>query len=432
MDVLKRWKFQRGKGTYISEDTKDTIKVVSYLIDNIKKLNNNIVCFASHNRTERYSFDLGLTVRSYESAILPRPETFLLILLDIDFVPKDVLSIIVNANPHKYLFCTSSTTEISKYHIQIAPIILLQEPEKVERRITSSGRILYNIALDLITDDQKIYDTYTEKMNDIFSFFGGDMYVINSCYRGDQNKNITADVFRREFAHRNNWNDHLDTSIEYYKEIDHHYNPNSIFEKAKIYFDLLANRNHFVDEHGDKSYFVHKLIAYHSSTRFVIVCKNNYMADKVQNMLDKNNKCRSRAIHNDLAPVNFRDESGSLISYKTGSKKGQPKEFGSKYQTDTYVQWFNRKLISVIVCTGAVQKDIVLDHVDCIVYLSPRCISYEELQKRITINFTSNTNIVNVYFSATKDEDALTNNQRSSKHTARYYYKGDIGKLRFE
>ena len=433
MDVLKVWKVQNGKGTYVYKDNRDNIRITNYLINNISKLNNTISCFAPDVKTESYQSNFDIKIKPHDAGIFPADPVFLLVILDVDWIPKDVLTLILNVNPHKYIFCTASIEkDLNRFHLKVAPVIRAEELASKELKVGVSQRLIYNISVDLNTDDQKLYDDYTSRMDDIFAMFDGDFNTINYCYRGNSIKGITADVYRREFAARNHWHERLDTSIEYYAEIDRHYNPNVIFEEAKLYFTLLKDRNHLIDEHSEKSYAAYKIISYHDSKRFVVVCKNNTMANNVRNFINKNSKRKSQAIHNDLSTVHFKGNDGEFIVYKSGKKKGLPRDFGSGTQIDTYVEWFNRKLINIIIITNAVKKDILLKEVDSIIYLSPRCILYDDLQKRIAIKFNSNINITNVYLSGTKDERVLLDNQKGSKYTPRYYFKGDMRKLIFD
>lgn len=432
MDVLKAWKLQRGKGTYVYDDGELHFKAVENLILSISKMNDSIKGVCARSIVNYNNNLIGDYFTEYENAIIPKEPVFLLVVLNIEEIPRDIFSIIINSNPHKYLFCTANTDDLNRYHLQVAPIIKFEVTTK-RMGITSSQRNIYNVGLDLTSEDQITYDKYTEIMNDIFSFFDGDFETINHCYAGDQTNNITADIFRRRFAFEKGWTDTLDTSIDYYKEVDKHFNPNSIYEKAKQYMEMMAKRNHFVDEHSDKIKFAVKLLMYYNDKRFVVVCKNNEMADMLQRALYATNSVyHSRAIHVGLESTNFMDDEGNIILYKSGARKGQPREFGAKFQTDSYVDWFNRKLLKSIIITNAPQKDISLEAVDGIVYLSPKCLKYEELQSRINIKLNGNTNLVNVYISGTTDESKLRSNLSGGKHDPRYYNKGDISKLSFD
>ena len=433
MEILKQWKSKGGKGTYIPEDNTDSVKVVNYLISTISKMNEKIVCYATESNVAKYSAELQFQVKSHASGIIPNNAMFLLILLDIDLIPRDILTIILSANPHKYLFCTATNvSNLAKCHIELAPLITRIDQPNKEKKISSFGTTVYNVAIDLNSDDQKLYNEYSVRMNDIYSFFDGNYETINNCYRGNSKTGITADVYRREFAKLNNWSSDMDTSIEYYAEVDKHYNPNSIYEKAKLYNELLALRNHFIDEHNDKIYVLHKLIEYHNTKRYLIVCRNNYMADKVNEFLNKHNKCKNFAIHNELNPTNFKDDNNEIILYKSGDKKGQPRDFGAKLQIDAYTDWFNKGLINVLIATNAIPKDLILKDLDIIVYLSPRSLSYQELNHRVKIDFKNNAYMVNIYFIGTKDEELMRSNQKILKYPIKNYYKGDIGKLIFD
>jgi len=432
MDVLKAWKLQKGRGTYVYGDGVNHYDTIEHLIQSIARINDSIKAVCAKNIVEYSNNLIGNYFVPYEDAIVPKPDVFLLVVLNVEEIPRDIFSIIIDCNPHKYLFCTSTTDDLNRYHLKEAPIIKFDVTNKT-KGITASQRIIYNIGLDLVSDDQLYYDGLTDRMNDIFTYFDGDFDTINNCYTGNRITGKTADVFRREFATKMGWTDTMDTSIEYYDNIDKFFNPNYVYEQAKLYMELMSKRNHYIDEHMDKVKYAVKLLLYNSEKRFIVICKNGAMADAVTRALyAANNSYHSRAIHTGLSPVNFNDEDGNVVVYKSGARKGQPRDYGAKTQTDMYLGWFNTNRLKAIIMTNAPEKDIELDMVDGIISLSPKNKSYEELQERINIKLNGNTNLVNVYISGTTDETKLRAGLTKGKYDGRYYGKGDFNKLLFD
>lgn len=425
MDILYNWKLQGGKGTYVYDDHDDLFNVINYLVTSISKMDKRIRIVCPTNKLEYYKKKIDTKeIIGYTNAMFGFDSVYLLILMDIERIDFNLLKTTLAINGCKYLFCTSTSVDLpGNVDSKIAPIIKKDKVYTKKRKITPTSIKVINVSIDLDEENKRIYDGYTERMTEIFSYFDGDFNEINNCYKGDRSSGITADRYRRQFAHRNGWEDTLDTSIEYFDKVDKAYNPNAVYEQAKLYHELMNKRNHFVEEHNGKCYFVHKLLSYYSNRRYVILCRNNFMADKVHEFLDKHNtQVKSKAIHKDLKSVHLRDSSGNIITYgKKSAKAGQPKEFGHVVQSRSYIDWFNKGYINVLVITNAINKGVLLKDVDIIIRLSSKAFDHSELSKRVNLRVSDNYVTVNACLTGTREEAIATEKYKNTKYDIKHY-----------
>ena len=428
MNLFESWKKNnKGKGTLIYKDKESLDDTLSYLISSINKTGQTIRIVTL--KPYLYENYIGMVdVINYDSTMYDNSNVFLLILTDVDEIYNDALFNVMAFNVHRYLFATAKNIDrIEKRFLEVAPIIEYVNDKK-SFQITSSDIKIINVSLDMSESDQTIYDGYTNSINDVISYFDGDFDMLQKCYAGDGN--TTADVFRRIFSTRNNWSDNMNTDIDYFKEVDKHYNPNAVYEKAKLYRDLVTKRNHFIYEHSDKCYFVNKFLR-DNKLRTIVICQNNYMADKLKEFIDKYGfTVKAKAIHKDLSPVHFLNEKGEIIVYgKKSAKGGLPKEFGASVQTTNYIEAFNVGELNTLIITNAVNKGVMLKNVDLVIRLSDKSLTLEQLAERVNLRLRNNSVTMNIYFNGTKEDRDNAKLYSANKYDIRYYRKEDIDKI---
>jgi len=426
MDILKNWKYVGGKGVYKYEDREDNDAILSRLISGLLSANLKIIVVAKTKMVEYYSKKFSYPVHSADQVTMDKRIVDVLIIIDAGDIADNVINLVLMRIVFKYMFATVSKfnydNDLDKFPR------LTSDAIKSKRSIDSKHNEIH-LSIELSNNEFAKYEEITNKMKDIFEMFNGDFDTIVKCYRGDMQSGITADNFRREFAKASGWNENLDVSIQYYKDLSEGFNPNAIYEKAKMYHDLIAMRNHYLDEHFVKILTVNSIVSYLKTRRFVIVCKNSKMADDISNFLNKKGDI-CNAIHNDHKNVYLSDDDGNLILYKSGAKKGQPKGHGSKTVNSTYIRAFNNHDIRCICITNSLVKDTSIEDIDGLIYTSPKCLSYLELNKRSKLIFNSNVNIINLSLLNTKDDDNYNDRYKAYNTFVKKFDKDDIDKLK--
>ena len=103
-----------------------------------------------------------------------------------------------------------------------------------------------------MSDENKLeYYKYSEYINTSMSIFGS-FENADKCRIGDMVLNISAGEFRYNLAKENGWSETLDTSIEFNKNIDDIYNPNSLFERANTLYNIIRERINLVTDNISK------------------------------------------------------------------------------------------------------------------------------------------------------------------------------------
>lgn len=255
-----------------------------------------------------------------------------------------------------------------------------------------------HIAVRLDDDDFKQYEKYTEYISQSVSIFGN-FDNIEKCRIGDVNLNISAEDFRRQLANENGWRYDLDTSLDFNKEIDKIYNPNALFERANIIYNITRERTNLITDNKNKINKIIELINKLKDKRILIVSKRGEFANAIANNINNNTPYICGEYHDCIPEQYMKDEKGNYITYKSGENKGKLKLFHHKAISSMWLNLFNSddytKQINLLSIKNTSSNSLKI-LIDCVIFTSPLGGStYDFLLRFKDIEF--NTNPLQVY-----------------------------------
>lgn len=197
-----------------------------------------------------------------------------------------------------------------------------------------------HIPIQLSDDDlelSKKYDAYMKTSMAIFGSFEN----ADKCRIGDVNLNISAGEFRYQLAKENGWSETLDTTIEFNANIDEVYNPNALYERAKTLYDIIRERSKLLTDNKAKLPVILDIIRKHHDKKILIVSKRGEFANEIANYINETTELYCGEYHDAIPEQYLKDENNNIITYKSGTNKGKPKLFKSKYLSSMSLKRFN-------------------------------------------------------------------------------------------
>ena len=270
-----------------------------------------------------------------------------------------------------------------------------------------------HISVDLSEDDRKQCEKYDEYISSSMAIFG-DFKNADKCRIGDVNLNISAGEFRYMLAKENGWSETLDMSIEFNKEIDNIYNPNSLFERASTLYNIIRERSNLLSDNNNKLPAIIDIINNNRDKKILIVSKRGEFANYIANYINDNTEYLCGEYHDCIPEQYINDENGKPIVYKSGENKGKAKLFKSKALSTMCLNRYNSsdKLQEINLLSIKNSSDIELKTaIDLVIFTSSFCNPVNEFINRFSnIEFKTNPLKVYVIYSEdTKEENELNN-----------------------
>ena len=302
----------------------------------------------------------------------------------------------------------------------------------------------FNIPSKLNDSDAVMYKEYGTFIADTIEIFGNFDNVMK-CYMGDTKMGISADHFRIEIATSKGWHKDIDTSTTYYANIDRYFNPNSLYERAKSFTEVIRKRKNLLNNNFSKIDIVLDIIEKYKDKKILIINKAPVFArtlseainDKIENdnlKFDKPQGTLFKPVeknkgftitdnficieyHNDVKSRPLIDiDTNDFIRYKSGIKAGTIKTFGAKSLNNIANDRFNKGYHNVMSSVNAIPKDADLE-IDFIIITSPECDTINTFQYRVhRLSFKENIKIVNIYLKNTKEDKKLRDKQSLNKN----------------
>ena len=311
------------------------------------------------------------------------------------------------------------------------------------------GIVEYNIPVDFYEDDRERYDELSTFISDTLEMFDGDFELIMKCYKGDFKSGIAGDHFRNQLAISKGWNKDLDLTLKIYQDIDRYYNPNSIYERSKAFYDAIRTRNNLLVDNPAKLDSILSIVEKYKDKKILIVSKRSEFASRIANVIneriDGNDVIRKdKPVNLNLFSVNEKKEpldsytiqsnlaveyhpdvesrplidpdTNDYVRIKSGSNKGSVKKFGATSLNKIANERFNNGYHNVISANNAMPKEGAFT-IDFIVITSPECDTLKNYQHRLaSLDFKENVRIVNLYTLKSKESKQLENKQSLTKN----------------
>lgn len=272
----------------------------------------------------------------------------------------------------------------------------------------------HRYSVELSTNDREAYNKYTDYITTSVSIFG-DLSNIEKCKKGDEKLGISAADFRNTIAKENGWNENLDTTVPFMKQIDDIYNPNILFERACTFYTIAKQRRDLVCDNTSKLETIKNICLENKDKQILIISKRGEYAAKITKYLNENNiLCGDyHDCIDDAIAVN--DITGEPILVKSGSKKGKPRVLGWQAQSSANERAFNAHLINVLSIKSSSNPKLKIA-CDIVIFTTPLCDSIIDVKKRFTnIVFTSiPTKTYMLYCMATIEQNKLIKNKENN------------------
>lgn len=302
---------------------------------------------------------------------------------------------------------------------KVCPLLSAFKQKEVEAIRLSTPVEEEWIKVELPTDSQdyKDYQKYTEYIQTSLNIFGS-FNNMQQARMGNSALNISASSICLQIATENGWNDSLDMSIQYNRDIDELYNPNSLRERASRTYDMIRNRNILIADYEPKLEKVIELINKHKGEKILVINKRGEFANKVTeyvNSMSETIICAN--YHDKVEDIPAVDINGNAIYVKSGKAKGERKMMGVQAQKTLNEQLFNLGKINVLSLSNSPDKKLTVD-VDVIIITSPLCEDIETYMYRLSnVVYKDKIKLYSIFCKNTIEESKLFNKSLSETHT---------------
>lgn len=275
------------------------------------------------------------------------------------------------------------------------------------------------VGVDIPTDSEnyKLLEYYNKEITTTLNIFGC-LDSIKFARVGNSLTNESAMQFCTKIAEENGWTDSLDMSTEYNQMIDEVYNPNSLNDRAKRFYDIVRERSHIMTDFDGKLDKIYEICKEHENEKVLVISKRGEFAAKIttylNNMFD-NVVCGD--YHNKVENVILKNPDGSPVLVKSGVNKGKPKEIGYKAQMTLNQSKFNNGEINILSTSNTPDKSLNID-VDVIIITSPLCEDIKSYLYRLTkVNYRGDTiKLYTLFCKSTMEHKQLLEKEMSSNH----------------
>lgn len=180
--------------------------------------------------------------------------------------------------------------------------------------------------VELTDKDRESYDKFTQIINNTLAVFGN-LANIEKSKKGDETNNISAAEFRTTLARNNGWNENLDTSIAFMKDIDDIYNPNILFERACNFYAIAKNRRDLIADNEAKFDTIYNICYTNKDKRILIISKRGEYAAKLTKYINdtanqRNDNLWCADYHDCIDTCVDVDTNGEVKLIKSGSMLG--------------------------------------------------------------------------------------------------------------
>lgn len=269
----------------------------------------------------------------------------------------------------------------------------------------------------------KYYNKYIETSMNIYGDFG----IMDQCRTGNKPLNISAIEVCYNIATNNGWSDTLDMSFEYNRQVDELYNPNHLHDRAKQTYEIIRNRCNLLSDFDDKLEKVLDIVNAYPNSKILIINKRGAFANKVTEYL---NNCSEKDIcgnyHDKVENIPALDMNGNVIRYKSGSKKGQPRELGAQAQKTLFESLFNNGTLRVLSTNNTPDKALNIK-VDIVIITSSQCENIENYLYRLAcLDVSSPLKVFTLFVKNSLEENKLNERIESETHKIVKKYENQI------
>ena len=443
LNAVEAWRVNKGKGTFVIPAPFDALKPLLYILPQLynKSPTTNVVIivkdFADRSSIENYLTTLNNEVwnNSFRTVI----HNGNLRILTTEYVAEHIneysplLTIIYN--PSIFHFVHIAMIEKSKFKLVILNKLLDNKTMDDFYTVAPSiGNFSQNVidevrsnrpvkeclvGLTIVPDSEldKEMNYYNREISTALAIFGN-FDNIKYARLGNSATNCSSMMICDAIARTNGWDNHLDMSSQFNRDIDKLYSPAAIKERADNIYNIVRERSTKLASSKDKLSNILDIVNDNSDKNILIINKYGEFANIVTDYLnDKFGKRICANCHDKVDNVPAVDDYGNPILVKSGAKKGQPKLLGVIAQKKLAQKLMNTHKIHVISCGASPDKSLDID-IDLVIITSPLCDTIESYFYRLSkVHFNNEVLLYTLFYKGTLEEKKLEDRTIPANHT---------------
>lgn len=267
------------------------------------------------------------------------------------------------------------------------------------------------------TELDKEMNYYNREISTALAIFGN-FDNIKYARLGNSDTNCSSMMICDAIARTNGWDNHLDMSSEFNRDIDKLYSPSAIKERADSIYNIIRERSTKLASSKDKLSYILDIVNDNLDKNILIINKYGEFANLVTDYLnDKFGKRICANCHDKVDNVPAVDDYGNPIFIKSGPKKGQPKLLGVIAQKKLAQKLMNSHKINVISCGASPDKSLDVD-IDLVIITSPLCDTIESYFYRLSkVHFSNEVLLYTLFYRSTLEEKKLEDRTVPANHT---------------
>lgn len=267
------------------------------------------------------------------------------------------------------------------------------------------------------TELDKEMNYYNREISTALAIFGN-FDNIKYARLGNSDTNCSSMMICDAIARTNGWDNHLDMSSKFNRDIDKLYSPSAIKERADSIYNIIRERSTKLASSKDKLSYILDIVNDNLDKNILIINKYGEFANFVTDYLnDKFGKRICANCHDKVDNVPAVDDYGNPIFIKSGPKKGQPKLLGVIAQKKLAQKLMNSHKINVISCGASPNKSLDVD-IDLVIITSPLCDTIESYFYRLSkVHFSNEVLLYTLFYRSTLEEKKLEDRTVPANHT---------------
>lgn len=443
LNAVEVWRVNKGIGTFVIPAPFDALKPLLYILPQLynKSPTTNVVIivkdFADRSSIENYLTTLSNEVwnNSFRTVI----HNGNLRILTTEYAAEHIndynplLTIIYN--PSIFHFVHIAMIEKSKFKLVILNKLLDNKTMDDFYTVAPSiGNFNQNVidevrsnrpvkeclvGLTIVPDSEldKEMNYYNREISTALAIFGN-FDNIKYARLGNSATNCSSMMICDAIARTNGWDNHLDMSSQFNRDIDKLYSPAAIKERADSIYNIVRERSTKLANSKDKLSNILDIVNDNSDKNILIINKYGEFANLVTDYLnDKSGKRICANCHDKVDNVPAVDDYGNPILVKSGAKKGQPKLLGVIAQKKLAQKLMNTHKINVISCGASPDKSLDVD-IDLVIITSPLCDTIESYFYRLSkVHFSNEVLLYTLFYKGTLEEKKLEDRTIPANHT---------------
>lgn len=443
LNAVDVWRMNKGIGTFVIPAPFDALRPLLYILPQLynKSPTTSVVIivkdFADRSSIESYLTTLNNEVwnNSFRTVI----HNGSLRILTTEYAAEHIndysplLTIIYN--PSIFHFVHIAMIEKSKFNLVIlnklldnktmddfytvAPSIGNFSQNVIDEVRTNRPvkECLVGLTITPDTELDKEMNYYNREISTALAIFGN-FDNIKYARLGNSATNCSSMMICDAIARTNGWDNHLDMSSEFNRDIDKLYSPSAIKERADSIYNIIRERSTKLASSKDKLSYILDIVNDNLDKNILIINKYGEFANIVTDYLnDKFGKRICANCHDKVDNVPAVDDYGNPILIKSGPKKGKPKLLGVIAQKKLAQKLMNSHKINVISCGASPDKSLDVD-IDLVIITSPLCDTIESYFYRLSkVHFSNEVLLYTLFYKSTLEEKKLEDRSVPANHT---------------